>query len=91
MTSLSLDDQLVLELELRMLVAETIHVFPGCRRCGLALPVDQHLTDAPSQTVANNPLWFRSHIAVVDGRQRRWNVWWRLDELLEETDMEDIV
>jgi len=92
MTSLPpLEVQLVLELKCREPSEEWLDVFPCGRRCGLALPLHQDLTNASSKAVPNSTLGFWSDGAVVDWWQHRWSRRRWSVELLEDANVKDIM
>ena len=62
------EEQLVLELELRILGAEQVDVFPSSRRGGLALPLDKDLMHPTSQPEAHGTFWFWGNSAMM----QRW-------------------
>lgn len=64
----SVERQLVLELELRKLGGEGLHILPSRRCRRLALPEDQDLADAPRQAETNGALRLWSHGTM----QQRW-------------------
>ena len=85
------EEQLVLELEGRVLGGEGLDVFP-CSRCSrLALPLDKDLAHTTRQSCLHGLLRLWNRCTMVDGGQRWWSIRRRPAELLEETDVEHIV
>lgn len=66
-----LERQLVPELECWKLRGEGVDVFPGRRRRGLVLPLDEHLAHAAGDAELDSTLWFRGDRAMEQRRQ-----WW---------------
>jgi hypothetical protein len=91
MTSLPLDDQLVLELKLGKFVMEVCNILPCSTNSGLPFRADEHLPNTLGQPVPNRLLRFWSHRPMSSGWEGRWRSWWCANELLEEADVEDIV
>jgi hypothetical protein len=81
-------EQLVLDLEFRILDAEQLNVFPSSRCCQLALPLDKNLEHPVSQTRTYGAFWLRGNDAMVHRRQGRGG--WPL-ELLEQPHVEHVV
>jgi hypothetical protein len=65
-------DQLVLELEIRVLGAERLDVLPGRGSCRLALPLHKNLVHPAGQAETHSAFGLRSNRAMMQGRQRRW-------------------
>jgi hypothetical protein len=73
-----IEEQLVLELEFRILDAKRLNIFLSSRCCRLALPLDKNLEHPASQTRTYGALWLRGG--------RRWP-----PELLEHPHVEHVV
>jgi hypothetical protein len=64
-----IEEQLVLELEFRILDAKWLNVFLSSRCCRLALPLDKNLEHPASQTRTYGVLWLRGNDTMVHRRQ----------------------
>ena len=85
------EEQLVLELERRILGAEWLDVLPSRRRRGLPFPLDQYLAHTTSQTCLYCTFRLRGNGSMMNMRQRRRSIRRRPLELLEEADVEHVV
>lgn len=84
MTSLPLDEQLVLELEGWIAVEEAIDIFLGGRCSWFAFLVHENLANTPNEACVGSTFWFRHRIIMV-GRWKHWWCNWRAaDKLLQE-------
>jgi len=84
------EEQLVLELERRILGAEWLDVLPSRRRRGLPFPLDQYLAHTTSQACPYCTFRLRGNGSMMNMRQRRRSIRRRPLELLE-ADVEHVV
>jgi hypothetical protein len=86
-----LEEQLVLELELRETCGEAVSLLPSGRGRRLSLPADKKVADTVRHARTHHALWLEDDRAMVDWRQGRWCVRRSPFERLEQADVEDIV
>jgi hypothetical protein len=86
-----LERQLILELECRISGVKWLNIFPGGRRKGLPLPLNQDLLDALSDTPMDSSFRLWSNGAVVDQWKWRRSLRRSAMELLQEAYMEHVV